>query len=48
MLAAAGQGEREAPHFCHACFSGQYPTPVAEELVQLRHASPLVPAEAAP
>jgi amidophosphoribosyltransferase len=26
----------------------QYPTPVAEELVQLRHMSPLVPAEAAP
>jgi amidophosphoribosyltransferase len=28
--------------FCHACFSGQYPTPIPEELVQLRHASPLV------
>lgn len=48
MLAAAGQTPGAAPHFCHACFSGQYPTPVAEELVQLRHASPLVPAEASP
>ncbi len=28
--------------YCHACFSGQYPTAVPEELVQLRHASPLV------
>ena len=37
MLRAAGsQG------FCHACFSGQYPTPVDDELVRLRHASPLV------
>jgi amidophosphoribosyltransferase len=48
MLAAAGQRPDEPPHFCHACFSGQYPTPVAEDLVQLRHMSPLVPAEAAP
>jgi amidophosphoribosyltransferase len=48
MLAAAGQGPDAPPHFCHACFSGQYPTPVAEELVHLRHASPLVPAEASP
>jgi amidophosphoribosyltransferase len=48
MLAAAGQAEHEPPKFCHACFSGQYPTPVAEELVHLRHVSPLVPAEAAP
>lgn len=28
--------------FCHACFSGQYPTPVTHELVKLRHAAPLV------
>ena len=48
MLAAAGQAPGAPPHFCHACFSGQYPTPVAEELVHLRHASPLVPAEASP
>lgn len=44
MLAAAGQGAGSPSHFCHACFSGQYPTPVAEELVQLRHAAPLVEA----
>jgi amidophosphoribosyltransferase len=28
--------------FCHACFSGEYPTPIPEDLVQLRHASPLI------
>ncbi|HEX5385990.1 MAG TPA: amidophosphoribosyltransferase [Gemmatimonadales bacterium] len=38
MLRAAG----DAGGFCHACFSGQYPTPIPEDLVQLRHASPLV------
>jgi amidophosphoribosyltransferase len=38
MLRAAGDPTR----FCHACFSGQYPTPVADDLVQLRHVSPLV------
>ncbi|MBA2459625.1 MAG: amidophosphoribosyltransferase [Gemmatimonadales bacterium] len=38
MLRAAGS----ATGFCHACFSGQYPTPVPEDLVQLRHASPLI------
>jgi amidophosphoribosyltransferase len=37
MLDAAGRGTG----FCHACFSGQYPTPITEELVQLRHAAPL-------
>ena len=26
-----------ARHFCHACFSGDYPTPVDEDLVQIRH-----------
>ena len=36
MLDAAGRGTG----FCHACFSGQYPTPITEELVQLRHAAP--------
>jgi amidophosphoribosyltransferase len=40
MLKAAGSHTG----FCHACFSGQYPTPVPEDLVQLRHASPLIPA----
>jgi amidophosphoribosyltransferase len=38
MLRAAGG----PAGFCHACFSGQYPTPIPDELVQLRHASPLV------
>jgi amidophosphoribosyltransferase len=38
MLRAAG----DPTGFCHACFSGQYPTPVADDLVQLRHVSPLV------
>jgi amidophosphoribosyltransferase len=37
LRAAGGPGG-----FCHACFSGQYPTPIPNELVQLRHASPLV------
>ncbi|HET9039603.1 MAG TPA: amidophosphoribosyltransferase [Gemmatimonadales bacterium] len=38
MLRAAG----ESNEYCHACFSGHYPTPIPGELVQLRHASPLV------
>ncbi|HEU5039308.1 MAG TPA: amidophosphoribosyltransferase [Gemmatimonadales bacterium] len=38
MLTAAGS----TSGFCHACFSGHYPTPVPEDLVQLRHASPLI------
>ena len=38
MLDAAGS----STGFCHACFSGQYPTPIPEDLVQLRHAAPLV------
>ena len=46
MLRAAGQEPDQPPRFCHACFSGDYPTPVQEELVQLRHASPLVGAPA--
>jgi amidophosphoribosyltransferase len=37
MLRAAGTANR----FCHACFSGQYPTSVPENLIQLRHAAPL-------
>jgi amidophosphoribosyltransferase len=37
MLRAAG----ESNAYCHACFSGRYPTPIPD-LVQLRHASPLV------
>ena len=37
MLGAAGSGTP----FCHACFSGDYPTQPDEELVQIRTASPL-------
>jgi amidophosphoribosyltransferase len=42
MLRAAGQDPDEPSHFCHACFSGDYPTPADEELVQLRHVTPLL------
>jgi amidophosphoribosyltransferase len=42
MLEAAGGNTRH----CHACFSGQYPTPTGEDLVQLRLGSPLVPVTA--
>jgi len=38
MLKAAGS----ATGFCHACFSGRYPTGVPEEMVRLRHVSPLI------
>jgi amidophosphoribosyltransferase len=38
MLRAAGGTNG----FCHACFSGEYPTPIPEELVRLRHISPLI------
>jgi amidophosphoribosyltransferase len=38
MLRSAGTRNR----WCHACFSGQYPTPISEDLVQLRHAAPSV------
>ncbi len=38
MLQAAGS----QTGFCHACFSGRYPTPIPEDLVQLRYLSPLV------
>lgn len=37
MLYAAGQAPEQPGRFCHACFSGAYPTPVAEEFVQLGH-----------
>jgi amidophosphoribosyltransferase len=36
MLEAAG----ERSHFCHACFSGQYPTPVSDNSIEGRHAAP--------
>ena len=38
MLQAAGDRNR----FCDACFSGQYPTDVPEDLVTLRHAAPYI------
>jgi amidophosphoribosyltransferase len=38
MIDAAGR--RNA--WCHACFSGDYPTPGQLDLVQMRHATPLV------
>ncbi len=40
MLRAAGG---EPAEFCHACFSGQYPTPIPDDQAQTRHAAPLVP-----
>jgi amidophosphoribosyltransferase len=41
MLRAAGQTPDGPARFCHACFSGDYPTPVPGELVQLSHSAPL-------
>jgi amidophosphoribosyltransferase len=38
MLRAAGS----MTGFCHACFSGQYPTAIPENLVGLRQAAPLI------
>ena len=38
MLRAAGGDSGE---FCHACFSGDYPTPIPDELAGARHAAPL-------
>jgi glutamine phosphoribosylpyrophosphate amidotransferase len=43
MLRAAGG---DASGFCHACFSGQYPTPIPDESTTLRHDAPLVPVTA--
>ncbi len=40
MLRAAGGDPAE---FCHACFSGQYPTEIPEDHAPARQASPLVP-----
>src|ERR687898_42605 len=37
LRAAGGPGG-----FCHACFSGQYPTPTPDDPVHLRHAAPLI------
>lgn len=38
MLRSAGS----MTGYCHACFSGQYPTAIPEDLVRLRHAAPLI------
>jgi amidophosphoribosyltransferase len=43
MLAAAGGPDRG---FCHACFSGDYPTTIPGDLVQLRHLTPMATAPA--
>src|SRR2546421_1286353 len=41
MLRAAGGDPSE---FCHACFSGDYPTTIPEDLAANRHAAPLATA----
>jgi amidophosphoribosyltransferase len=38
MLHAAGK----ETGFCHACFSGHYPTPTPDDPMRLRHAAPLI------
>jgi amidophosphoribosyltransferase len=38
MLQAAGKDTG----FCHACFSGKYPTPTPDDPVRLRNAAPLI------
>jgi amidophosphoribosyltransferase len=38
MKRAAGGNTAE---FCHACFSGQYPTAIPEDTKQARNAAPL-------
>jgi amidophosphoribosyltransferase len=43
MLQAAGG---DPSGFCHACFSGQYPTPVSADPARERQATPLVPVTA--
>jgi glutamine phosphoribosylpyrophosphate amidotransferase len=38
MLRAAGGND--PAEFCHACFSGDYPTAIPDDLVRARHAVP--------
>jgi glutamine phosphoribosylpyrophosphate amidotransferase len=38
MLKAAGT----ANEWCHACFSGKYPTSIPDDYVKLRHATPIL------
>jgi len=40
MLRAAGGDPAE---FCHACFSGDYPTAIPDDATRARHAVPLQP-----
>jgi len=42
MLRAAN----EQKEWCHACFSGHYPTETSDDLVALRHAAPPIPTPA--
>ena len=42
MLQAAGK----ETGFCHACFSGKYPTVTPDDAVRLRHIKPLIPTPA--
>jgi amidophosphoribosyltransferase len=39
LRAAAGTGD--PARFCHACFSGAYPTEISEDLERARHAAPV-------
>ena len=41
MVRAAGDDGAE---FCHACFSGDYPTEIPDDLERARHAAPLLAA----
>jgi amidophosphoribosyltransferase len=41
MLRASGGGSGDRTEFCHACFSGKYPTPVPDDTRESRHATPL-------
>jgi len=41
MLQAAGGDPAD---FCHACFSGDYPTDIPEDLERARNAAPLLAA----
>ena len=43
LRAAAG----DPAQFCHACFSGEYPTDITDDLTASRHAAPLVTAVSA-
>ncbi len=44
LRAAGGDPGQEAGGFCHACFSGSYPTEIPGDLAGARHAAPLLAA----